>query len=673
MKNDKPEASKLTTRKKAVFFLITVSIPIVFLVALEIALRIFGYGYSMSLFKKHVVWGKTYYQMNPDVKYRYFGASQFQPATTPAFFQEPKPKGVYRIFCLGESTTSGYPFYFNGAFPAYLQTRLDLLFPHRKIEVINLGMVATNSYTALDITRELARYQPDLIIYYGGHNEFYGALGVASNLSVGSYRAVTELYLELVRLRTFQLVRNVIHGIAGLFVQQNSDYARGTEMQQVAQGRLVPYESPMYKATYRIFKDNLEAMKRYCRSKGIPIIMGTQVSDLRDQPPFVSGNTPGISQQAVAAFSALFKDGIVLQSEGKWDSAATDYRKAIALNPLYADAHYRLAQCLDTTGSKFQALQQYTIARNYDELRFRTDSNFNDLIRSMDNDKYCYVADVVKAFKGASPDSLIGHNLIFEHLHPNSRGAFLIAKCYAGVMSSAGLLAPHEAWEAADTVSEATIWHDRLVTTIDEDMAKASVSWLTSGWPFKDKEPSLRSVPRTDTLDWISEQAVAGKISWIGAHVEAIDYFERRGNWSEVAGIYRSLLYLSPLDLQLHSDLAQAYMKEGENALAERTMLASAGIYRDYQTYKTLGDIMMRLSKPDSAAGFYLEMKEFASTTEEKMRSGLVLSYAYARAGRFQDAKAELSELLQQNPNFGMARRLLGDIEAMENKPQTGK
>lgn len=673
MKNERLETSRLTPRKKIAFFLITIFIPILFLVVLELALRIFGYGVDMSLFKKHVVLGKTYYQMNPDVKYRYFGTSQFQPATSPTFFQVPKPKGVYRIFCLGESTTSGFPFYFNGAFPAYLQTRLHLLFPDKKIEVINLGMVATNSYTALDITRELARYQPDLIIYYGGHNEFYGALGVASNLSVGSYRAITELYLKLVRLRTFQLVRNAIHGIVGLFVHQNSNYARGTEMEQVAHGRLVPYESPMYKAAYRIFRDNMEAMKRYCRSKGIPIIMGTQVSDLRDQPPFVSGNTLGISKQALAAFQALYKEGIDLQTEGKWDSAAADYRKAVALNPLYADAHYRLAQCFDTTGAKLDALQQYTIARNYDELRFRTDSNFNNLIRSMANGKYCFVADVVKAFKAASPDSLIGHNLIFEHLHPNSRGAFLIAKCYADAMSRAGLLASPKAWEDADTISEAEIWHDRVVTTIDEDMANASVAWLTSGWPFKDTEPSLRSVPRIDTLDWISEQAVAGNVSWVGAHVEAINYFQRRGNWKEVAEIYRSLLSISPLDLQLHSDLAQAYLKEGNYALAERTMLASARLYPDYQTYKTLGDIMMRLSKPDSAAAFYMKMKDFASTTEEKMRSGMILSYALARAGQFESAKAELTELLREYPNFVMARRLLEDIQAMERKPQTVK
>lgn len=673
MKKVKPRVQELTPSKKRVFFLITISTPIILFAVLELALRIFGYGVDLSLFKRHEIWGKTYYQMNPDVKCRYFGTSEFQPSTSPTYFQVPKPEDVYRIFCLGGSTTAGFPYWFNGAFPAYLQTRLQEIFPEKKIQVINLGMVATNSYTALDITRELGKYQPNLIIYYGGHNEFYGALGVASNLSVGSYRAVTELYLALIHLRTFQLVRNILHTIVGLVVHQNSKYLRGTEMQRVAHGRLVPYESPMYKAAYRIFKDNLDAMKRYCRSKGIPLMLGTQVSDLRDQPPFVSGNSPGLSKQQKTEFSRLFKEGIELQSRSLWDSAAVDFREGIAINPLYADAHYRLAQCLDTTGNKRQALKQYTLARNFDELRFRTDSNFNNLIRSMADDTSCFVADVVKAFKAASPDSLIGHNLIFEHLHPNSRGAFLIAKCYADVMSNEGILASRGEWRDADTVSEEQLWHDRLATSIDEHMADASVEWLTSGWPFKDQEPSMRSVPRSDTLDWVAEQAVLGKISWVDAHAAAIEYFEHRGNWQEVGKIYRSLLSISPLDLQLYTDLAQAYMHDARYHDAALTMIASTKVHPTFQEFKFLGELMMRLSKPDSAASFYERMYNMASNQDEKMRSGLVLSYAYARAGQLEKAKVQLGEMLKENPNFSLARRLLNDIEAAEPRHSQSK
>ena len=96
---------------------------------------------------------------------------------------------------------------------------------------------------------------------------------------------------------------------------------------------------------------------------------------------------------------------------------------------------------LDVEGRKTEALHQYTLARDCDELRFRTDSKFNDLIRSMDDHEYCFVADIEADFKALSPDSLIGYNLITEHLHPNSRGYFEIAKSFAQSMHQHGVLA----------------------------------------------------------------------------------------------------------------------------------------------------------------------------------------------------------------------------------------
>lgn len=658
----------LTPLKRRIFSAITISTPIILFVLLELALRLFGYGIDLSIFKRHEIWGQTYYQMNPDVKFRYFGTSQFQPSTDPTYFKVPKPEGVYRIFCLGESTSAGYPYWFNGAFPTYLLTRLKAMFPQRKIEMINLSMTATNSYAALDIAKELGKCQPDLIIYYGGHNEFYGALGVASNLSLGSFRVITELYLRLIHLRTFQLFRNLIHDVASLFDKENRALPRGTEMEQVAHGRLVPYESLMYKAAYSIFMENLDDLKGICRSEGIPLIIGTQVSNFRDQPPFVSGNSPGLPERQEIVFQNLFREGVYLQSKSLWDSAATLYRSAIATDSLYADAHYRLAQCLDTTGHKLEALLEFTLACNYDELRFRTDSNFNNLIRSMNDHKHCYVADAVEAFKALSPDSLIGCNLIFEHLHPNSRGAFLMAKCYTDAMHREGLLASPQVWAAADTISDSDLWQDRCVTGIDERMSRYSIDFLTSGWPFREQQPHLTAVPPADTLDWIAEEAVAGKISWTGAHMLAIDFFGKRGDWTEVGRIYRSLLTVAPLDLTLHADLANVYLREDRFESAAKVMLHSIEVYPTLEAYRTLGDIMMRLSNPDSAVTFYEKTYDFAQTPEQRLQNGMVMSYAYARAGHYQAARSHVLEILEENPNFQPARKLLDDINELEGQ-----
>ncbi len=67
--------------------------------------------------------------MNPEVKSRYFARIGFNPSTSPDMFQMPKPAGTFRIFCLGGSTTVGYPYSFNVAFSSFLRDHLRGVFP----------------------------------------------------------------------------------------------------------------------------------------------------------------------------------------------------------------------------------------------------------------------------------------------------------------------------------------------------------------------------------------------------------------------------------------------------------------------------------------------------------------------------------------------------------------
>ena len=78
---------------------------------------------------------------------------------------------TFRIFCLGGSTATGYPYWYNASFSFFLKTRLKIIFPDKNIEVINLSMTAVNSFTVLDMVKELPEYEPDLILVYDGHNE----------------------------------------------------------------------------------------------------------------------------------------------------------------------------------------------------------------------------------------------------------------------------------------------------------------------------------------------------------------------------------------------------------------------------------------------------------------------------------------------------------------------
>ncbi|MBF8248072.1 MAG: tetratricopeptide repeat domain protein [Bacteroidetes bacterium] len=145
-------------------------------------------------------------------------------------------------------------------------------------------------------------------------------------------------------------------------------------------------------------------------------------------PPFVSNNSPSLLPQEKSEFQRSYLRGVELRRTGNIDSAIVFLRSAIASDSSYADAHYQLAKYLEEKGRFQDALSHYIHGRDFDELRFRTDSRFNDLIRSMNDEQNCSVADIERTFKLLSPDSLVGSNLIFEHLHPNARGYFVIAK-----------------------------------------------------------------------------------------------------------------------------------------------------------------------------------------------------------------------------------------------------
>jgi tetratricopeptide (TPR) repeat protein len=432
----------------------------------------FHYGPDLSLFIKETINEKTYYTINPSVTNRYFNQINFKLLPSPEFFLVSKPPGTFRIFCLGESTTIGFPYRYNAAFSSFLRDRLKTVFPSRSIEVVNLGITATNSYTVLDMTKDLMNYEPDLLVIYDGHNEFYGVLGAASNDHIAPARWMTLLYLRMLHLRTFQLVKNTVFEIKNIIAKPPTDNTnRSTLMEQVARGKNIPYGSDVYKNGIAVFQENLKELSDQCRNRNIPLIISTQVSNIRDQSPFISNNSPGISEKQRNEFQQFYTRGLEFQSKGLLDSAITCFQSSIALDTLYADIHYRLAQCLDVKGRKQEAYPEYILARDYDELRFRTDSRFNNLIRSMDDRKCSFVADIEEVFKSHSQDSLVGHNLILEHVHPNTRGHFFIAKEYASLMRKFVLLASSEEWAKCDTITDDFLWEHRHVTDIDEFIA----------------------------------------------------------------------------------------------------------------------------------------------------------------------------------------------------------
>ncbi|HEX2722680.1 MAG TPA: hypothetical protein VHM24_07150, partial [Gemmatimonadaceae bacterium] len=165
----------LSVARKRVFLAITLAFPLLVFLVLEGGLRLVRYGGDMSAFTTPPILGGAYRIPGETLGRRYFPRERLPPSPIRDAFLVRKPLHSLRIFVLGESAAAGFPYPSNGTFSRVLRDALTDVLPHDTVEVINMGMAATNSYTIADLARDVIAEKPDAVIIYGGHNEYYGA------------------------------------------------------------------------------------------------------------------------------------------------------------------------------------------------------------------------------------------------------------------------------------------------------------------------------------------------------------------------------------------------------------------------------------------------------------------------------------------------------------------
>ena len=86
----------------------------------------------------------------------------------------PKPRGTYRIFAIGESSTFGWKGVHSHeeAWPALLEKKLRAKYPQRSIEVVNAGVPGyTSVEQRINFLLRISHLEPDAIVIYHGNND----------------------------------------------------------------------------------------------------------------------------------------------------------------------------------------------------------------------------------------------------------------------------------------------------------------------------------------------------------------------------------------------------------------------------------------------------------------------------------------------------------------------
>ena len=672
--NDSVLKTKNPTRK-IFFYLILLFIPVFFLVGAEIVLRLFHYGDTYSLVLTSGDGARKYYQINRRVAQRYFSGNEVVvPDAKSQMFEYTKSPNTFRIFCLGGSTTAGWPFQFNATFPDFLQDRLSLLFPHKNFEVINVGISAINSFSVLDFAEELVKYDPDLFLIYMGHNEFYGALGVASTQSLGSNRAFIKLYLKLERFRFFQLLRSVVFKIKSVFRQKSASGSARSLMEMMAGDKLIAYQSQKYNLAKKYFRQNLQDILQTIKKNNVPVIVGTLVSNVRDHEPFESLFSPGFDNKA--AWNDLYTRGLGLESKADFAGAVELYLQAAELDSMPAKLYFRLGRCYEALGQYAQALQTYRKARDLDALRFRASTEFNDVIQSVCRQEGVAVAKVDSLFRAHSAHSLIGNNLILEHLHPNVKGYFLISDAFCRTMAAADVLKPKDQWPWQNDRSQEELINLAYITDLDLEIANQRIMFLTSRWPFKEQKRVREN--SNDELDRLIAETVTAlfrhEISWNEAHYRIGQYLTRQGRYQEAEREYRAVIKVTPTNFYPYIYLgnlllAQNKWQEAERVYKNALLLSPSLPY----AYAKLGVLYMSQNNAEKAMTVLKEAVSLGQRTKdfsgkELGRAQYLLAVAYAQMNDFIKAKAYALAAQKLLPNDPRIRQLIVKLNAVGTK-----
>jgi lysophospholipase L1-like esterase len=385
--DDAVPGEPLPAWKRRLFMGITLAIPLVALAAAELGLRLAGWGGYPAFFRiaGQLPSGASVALVEPAATKPYFFANPTRPGyAEETNFLIPKPADTVRIFIVGESAAKGYPQPRNLSMASFLQALLGDAWPEKKVEVISLGTTAVASFPLVYLTREAVRYEPDLMVFYVGNNEFFGAYGVASINSFGTLPTWALPWMRALRgLAVVQAVEGVVRGKA--------DENRSL-MEQMVGKTVIPADSPLRAAAARNLETHLGRMLDAVRAAGIPAVVCTTASNEAGLAPL-----------------------------GEGGEAAT---------------RFALAKKQAAAGDRPAARDSFLAARDLDTMPWRPISATEQAIRRAAAERDMVLCDVAEVFRALSAEPATGWDLLDDHVHLSLRGQAEVARAIAASLAT---------------------------------------------------------------------------------------------------------------------------------------------------------------------------------------------------------------------------------------------
>jgi lysophospholipase L1-like esterase len=571
------------------------------------------------------------------------------PELKPTLIRKLRAPNSLRVLCLGESAMAGVPYGGCATIPALVRKQLRHLYGSTEIEVVNLGASAVNSNVIRALMPDFLSLNPDLVLVYTGHNEFYGPDGVGAPWLE---RHFPWLIPWKYRARQLPLVMALGRWVAGTRGSQSA--GETNLMRQVSEGAQVDLHSKDAERVFRQFRANIGDIVRGFRSHGIPVILADISSNMMF-PPFAPRPDAG-RDTLLRSFNA-----------GHLEEAAAVAARVLARDSgdayaLYWEGRLRLVAG-DTAGAR-HLLEE---ARDNDLLKFRAPGRINEIIHRVGEEDSVPVLSVDSVFRASSPGGITDSALFCEHLHPTFAGYDLIARTFVreiislhivpAVPDPPATLLPFN----ADSLS---------VPWIDLGYGAFSLRALTSHWPFTEM-PRRRDV--LDTCQPWEREIVAElytrKIGWSAACLQYAEKARKLQRTGPPVTALSALVEEYPATPLFRYGLATALEQEGKTEDAVAQYRRALALKPDFaQASIDFGILLVNVERYDEAGK---ELRAFLAAApmdaaDAGLRAAAYYELAVIAVNRDSTASALalLQESLQIAPSYPAALELRTQIQS---------
>ena len=573
---------KIPARRLWLFRIVAaVVVPLVTIGGLELVLRLSGYGYPTSFFLKSKIAGQDYYVSNDRFGYRFFPPALAR-TPIPLRMAVSKPANTRRIFVFGESAAMGDPDPSFGAW-RYLQVLLRERLPGTDFEVVCVAMTAINSHVILPVARECARRDGDLWIIYMGNNEMVGPFGAGTVF--GSRAPGTGLVRAHLAAKTTKLGQ-LLDSLMQRWGARSSVPKTWSGLNMFKEHQL-RYDDPGRLRAYESFKTNLRDMLQLARDAGVPVILSTVGSNLRDCAPFASLHKTGLNENQKAEWDGLYQQGIALESAGNYPDALKAYTQAVAIDSQYAELHFRAGRCELALTNSNAAFHEFELARDDDTLAFRADARINQIIKDSaevsGNNGVCLL-DAARMLAQNSPAEIPGNELFYEHVHLNFAGNYLLGLAFAE--------------QAARLLPKPILARDKSGWASSElcDQRLAVSPWDR----FRVWQENYSRVSKPPFTDQFND---VPRAKFYMARLKELNSQMTEGARKQSRATYNEALKLVPDDYLLHDNFAQFLDQTGDwDEAIRQEQLASELLPQSPTAYYKTGELLIREGRTSDAA-----------------------------------------------------------------------